>query len=240
MHYIGMWALEVPGRVGWRPIVSSIRWRWASRSALPRWRPRCAATTRVEPCASLLLTPAIVSHHFTAMGAVEIVPDPARVISSFSISPGSLSIAIAGATVAVLGMSLIGALADRRMAVRAIEGATRFHALAEATTEAIAICEDGAIVDANTSLETLVGSSAAQLHGRPLQNILEDAAERIPVGGEPVEIGVRGAEGQPVECEASARDIPYRGRTRTIVSLRDLRERKRAEARIAHLAHHDR
>jgi hypothetical protein len=31
--------------------------------------------------AALLLTLAIVSHHFTAMGAVEIVPDPTRDIS---------------------------------------------------------------------------------------------------------------------------------------------------------------
>jgi diguanylate cyclase (GGDEF)-like protein/PAS domain S-box-containing protein len=125
------------------------------------------------------------------------------------------------------------------MAGRAVEGATRFHALAEATTEAIAICENGAMVDVNTSLEKLVGLSVAQLRGRPLQDILEDATNRIPVGGEPVEIRVCGAEGQAIECEASARSMPYRGRTRTIISLRDLRERKRAEVRIRHLAHHD-
>src|SRR5438105_427078 len=152
MHYTGMFALEVPGHVTWAPdlVVASVALGMALGIAAMVVAVR-RDDMRGTLAASLLLTLAIVSHHFTAMGAVEIVPDPTRLISAFSISPGSLSIAIAGATVAVLGMSLIGALADRRMAGRAIEGATRFHALAEATTEAIAICENGAIVDVNTS-----------------------------------------------------------------------------------------
>ena len=39
--------------------------------------------------AALLLTLAIVSHHFTAMGAVEIVPDPTRAIDTFASSSRS-------------------------------------------------------------------------------------------------------------------------------------------------------
>ena len=65
--------------------------------------------------AALLLTLAIVSHHFTAMGAVEMVPDPTRVIDAFSLSPTALALAVANAAVAVLGMSLAGAFADRRL-----------------------------------------------------------------------------------------------------------------------------
>jgi diguanylate cyclase (GGDEF)-like protein/PAS domain S-box-containing protein len=60
-----------------------------------------------------LLTLAIVSHHFTAMGAVSIIPDPTRVIEPLSLSPSSLSLAVAGVTVALLGICLIGAFADR-------------------------------------------------------------------------------------------------------------------------------
>ena len=65
--------------------------------------------------AALLLTLAIVSHHFTAMGAVEIVPDPTRVITALSLSPTTLALAVASAAIAVLGMSLISAFADRRL-----------------------------------------------------------------------------------------------------------------------------
>src|SRR5262249_32741091 len=70
---------------------------------------------RTMTLAAVLLTLAIVSHHFTAMGAVEIVPDPTRVITAFSWSPGSLALVVASAAVAVLGMSLVSAFADRRI-----------------------------------------------------------------------------------------------------------------------------
>ena len=65
-----------------------------------------------------LLTLAIVSHHFTAMGAVEIVPDPTLAPENMSLSPAVLALAIAGVALSVLGMSLIGVLADRRLATR--------------------------------------------------------------------------------------------------------------------------
>jgi methyl-accepting chemotaxis protein len=64
---------------------------------------------------ALFLTLAIVSHHFTAMGAVEIVPDPSRTFTALSLSPGSLAIAVASVAVAILSMSLISAAADRRL-----------------------------------------------------------------------------------------------------------------------------
>jgi methyl-accepting chemotaxis protein len=58
---------------------------------------------------------AILSHHFTAMGAVEVVPDPARTITALSLSPGLLGVAVASVTVAILGVSLTAALADRQI-----------------------------------------------------------------------------------------------------------------------------
>ena len=68
--------------------------------------------------AALLLTLAIVTHHFTAMGAVEIFPDPTQAFDNLSVSPAVLALAIAGVALSVLGMSLIGVLADRRLAAR--------------------------------------------------------------------------------------------------------------------------
>ena len=68
--------------------------------------------------AALLLTLAIVTHHFTAMGAVEIVPDPLQTPAALSLSPAFLAVVIAGVALSVLGMSLVGVLADRRLALR--------------------------------------------------------------------------------------------------------------------------
>jgi diguanylate cyclase (GGDEF)-like protein/PAS domain S-box-containing protein len=116
MHYLGMWAVQLPGRITWWPdlVVASIILGMAfgaAALALATRRNDLGATV----AAAILLTLAIVSHHFTAMGAVEIVPDPARTIDHFSLSPTSLAWAIANAAIAVLGMSLAGAFADRRL-----------------------------------------------------------------------------------------------------------------------------
>jgi diguanylate cyclase (GGDEF)-like protein len=119
MHYLGMWALEVPGRVSWSPhlvlasIVLGMLFGYAALTIATRTHDKWGTFA-----AALLLTLAIVSHHFTAMGAVEIVPDPMRAPDTLSLSPDFLAVAIAGVALSVLGMSLVGVLADRRLASR--------------------------------------------------------------------------------------------------------------------------
>ena len=119
MHYVGMWALEVPGRVAWSvdlvliSIILGMSLGYAALAVALTYR-----GYRGTLAAAVLLTLAIVSHHFTAMGAVEITPDPTRATSALSLSPAVLALAIAGVALSVLGMSLIGVLADRRLATR--------------------------------------------------------------------------------------------------------------------------
>ena len=116
MHYLGMFAVELPGRVTWdRTLVAAsiaigVLFGMAALAVATRWR-----GLRALWASALLLTLAIVSHHFTAMGAVDITADPTRTIETLSLSPGSLAIAIAGVAVAILSMSLISAFADRRL-----------------------------------------------------------------------------------------------------------------------------
>ncbi|WP_407149616.1 EAL domain-containing protein [Bradyrhizobium sp. ORS 86] len=119
MHYLGMWALEVPGHVAWSIdlVVASIGFGvlfgYTALAIAVRYQDRWMTTA-----AALLLTLAIVSHHFTAMGAVEIVPDPRLAPDALSLSPAFLAATIAGVALSVLGMSLVGVLADRRLALR--------------------------------------------------------------------------------------------------------------------------
>ena len=119
MHYIGMWALEVPGRVTWSPglvLISIVLGMVLGYAALAVALGR--KDKRGTFAAALLLTLAIVSHHFTAMGAVQIVPDPTLANDTLSLSPNFLAVAIAGVALSVLGMSFVGVLADRRLATR--------------------------------------------------------------------------------------------------------------------------
>jgi methyl-accepting chemotaxis protein len=116
MHYTGMMAIELPGHVRWDPLLVTtsviIGMLIAMAALVIAGRHTGRKWTFV---AAVLLTLAIVSHHFTAMGAVEVVPDPTRVINAFSLSPGLLAVAIAGVATAVLSTSLAGAFIDRRL-----------------------------------------------------------------------------------------------------------------------------
>jgi methyl-accepting chemotaxis protein len=114
MHYLGMQALEVPGQVGWSLdlVIASILVGavLAMAALMVAVRPRTVFTTLG---AAVLLTLAIALLHFTAMGAVEITPDPSRTLSASSMSPMWLAAVIICLAAAVLSTSLIGAFADR-------------------------------------------------------------------------------------------------------------------------------
>jgi diguanylate cyclase (GGDEF)-like protein len=119
MHYLGMRALEVPGRVTWSldlvaaSIAFGMFFGYAALAIAIRYKDRWGTLA-----AAIFLTLAIVSHHFIAMGAVEIVPDLTRAPDALSLSPAVLALTIAGVALSVLGMSFVGVLADRRLASR--------------------------------------------------------------------------------------------------------------------------
>jgi diguanylate cyclase (GGDEF)-like protein len=119
MHYLGMWALEMPGQITWalELVVASVV-AGMLFGAASLWVAIRKSSIAGTLAAGGLLTLAIVAHHFTAMGAVEIIPDPTRAIHAFSLSPTFMAVGIANAAVAILGMSLAGAFADKRAAER--------------------------------------------------------------------------------------------------------------------------
>jgi diguanylate cyclase (GGDEF)-like protein/PAS domain S-box-containing protein len=115
MHYTGMWALELPGYATWSPdlVAFSIAFGivfGAAALAVTMYFGRLRATL----AAAVLLTLAIVSHHFTAMGAVEIVADPTRVIGAMSLAPDMLALSIAAVAALMLALSLVGTIVDER------------------------------------------------------------------------------------------------------------------------------
>jgi len=119
MHYSGMSALEMPGHIVWSgDLVAASLLVGMLFGAASLWAAVHRTSKSATLAAGILLTLAIVSHHFTAMGAVEIVPDPARAIAVLSLSPTWMAIGIANAAVAILAMSLAGAFVDKRAAER--------------------------------------------------------------------------------------------------------------------------
>jgi diguanylate cyclase (GGDEF)-like protein/PAS domain S-box-containing protein len=88
-----------------------------------------------------------VSHHFTAMGAVEIVPDPTRVVDAWSLSPSTLASVVSNAALLVLGLALAGSYADRRLRDKDLRLATAMNNLSQGVVmfdaaERLVACND--------------------------------------------------------------------------------------------------
>jgi NO-binding membrane sensor protein with MHYT domain/methyl-accepting chemotaxis protein len=112
MHFLGMWAIQLPGRVTWASdlvvaaIVFGLVFSALSLSIVARRHDR-----RAVLLSAVLLTVAIVTMHFTAMGSVTILPDPMRGLVAEALSPHMLALAVASAAVAILATSLVAVFA---------------------------------------------------------------------------------------------------------------------------------
>jgi len=117
MHYTGMAALQVSGRIVWAhdlvfvSIVLGIAFAAAAFGIAAR-----RLGTGVRLTAAALLTAAVASHHFIGMGAITILPDAARAFQPASLSDTMLAVTIATATFALIGVAILGAAMDRRLA----------------------------------------------------------------------------------------------------------------------------
>jgi NO-binding membrane sensor protein with MHYT domain/methyl-accepting chemotaxis protein len=148
MHYLGMWAVEVPGRINWSLdlVIASIAFGMVLGAVALTIAIRRSGL-KSSFLAALFLTLAIVSHHFTAMGAVEIAPDPTRSITALSLSPTWLALVVASAAISILSMSLVSAFADRRVGDKSLLLATALNNMTQGVVmfdaeERFIICND--------------------------------------------------------------------------------------------------
>ncbi|WP_346907918.1 ammonium transporter [uncultured Roseibium sp.] len=130
-------------------------------------------------------------------------------------------------------------------AKRTREEAERMSALANATFDAIVISVDGRILDGNAALEGLLGHPVEKLKMRGLYEFVQsDLAgdleqHLVKAEKEPRELQVTHSSGELIPVEIRTRVISYRGIPTRVSALVDLRDRKKAEAQILHLAQHD-
>jgi methyl-accepting chemotaxis protein len=112
MHYLGMSALEFPGYIIWSTtlVAASIALGMLFGAGAMVIAERSERFSLIV--ASLLLTAAIVSMHFTGMGAAQLVPDPTQVFGGISVSPISLAVTVATVAIGVIGACLVAAFAD--------------------------------------------------------------------------------------------------------------------------------
>jgi methyl-accepting chemotaxis protein len=159
MHYTGMSALELPGHIDWDPVLVAVSivvgmlLGIAALTVATRYADR-----RSRLLAAVLLTLAIVSHHFIAMGAVEIVPDPTRMIGASSLPPSILTVAIASVATLVLSMSLIGGFLDHRLRLQNV----RLAAAVNNMSQGLGMFDtSGRLILVNQAYLAMYGLSAA-------------------------------------------------------------------------------
>ncbi|HZP79265.1 MAG TPA: EAL domain-containing protein [Pseudolabrys sp.] len=247
MHYLGMSAVELPGYIAWdRDLV-------ALSIALAMLLGAAALVLALRPgrpahvAASLLFTAAIISHHFTAMGAIEIVPDPGRIIDPWHIAPGVLAMAIAGVATAVLGLSLVGSFVDRLN-----DRDRRLAAAIDNMTQGVVLFDrDNRIVVHNDRYIEMYGLSRDVVkRGASLNDVI---GHRFAIGAfasDPVnycdDLLAAMASGHTVSRVLEHREgraIAVTNRSLAngdwISTHEDISDRRQADRRIAHLAHHD-
>jgi methyl-accepting chemotaxis protein len=247
MHYLGMWAVELPGRVTWSldlVAASIILGMLFGMAALVIAARRNDARSIL--IAALLLTLAIVSHHFTAMGAVEIVPDPTRVITALSLSPISLAVAVASVAMAVLGMSLVSAFADRRLGEKGLLLATALNNM----TQGVVMFDSGQrlVVCNDRYIEMYKLSSEIVKPGCTLQDIIQYRIASGSLARDPeqyrTQVVSAMARGQTMSWVAEQSDgraisvvnRPITGGQYWVGTHDDITERRMAERKSASLA----
>jgi methyl-accepting chemotaxis protein len=177
-HYVGLWAIEVPGSLIWNTtlVIASIAIGiLLAMGALTVASRRSSAQATLAVTA--LLTLAIVSSHFATMGAVKVVPDPARAISALSLVPGLLAVAIACVAVAVLSVCLAATFIDRRHGEDNQQIATAFDHMSQGLGM---FDSTGRLLLINNRYREMYGLSAEQ--AKPGDTVRDLFQQRVKIG----------------------------------------------------------
>jgi len=251
MHYTGMMALEIPARVSWATgtVAASILLGLVFGALALHVAGRRDSLSGALG-ATVLLTLAIVSHHFTAMGAVQLTPDPALAISGLSIPPTSLSVFTASAAAAIIVIALIAALLDRRAKGELGRQQIVLDSALENMSQGLCMFDaDGKIILFNERYAAMLRRTDIALTGRLLVDVLREEQAKGEWQGNADEFFARlvadAREGRTTTeiVNRSGRSIrvvnqPMQGGG-WVATFEDITEWLEAQAKISHMARHD-
>lgn len=136
---------------------------------------------------------------------------------------------------------------ERDEAVAALrENEEKYRTLVEHAKDGIVIIQDGRFVYANPSLVAMSGHTREDLIGTPfVQHVMADQIPKLQQYYRNRLAGIQTAsmyetvfrtkDGDPIHSEVNAALIPYQGRPADLVIIRNINERKKAEAEILKL-----
>ncbi|PZQ16994.1 MAG: bifunctional diguanylate cyclase/phosphodiesterase [Ancylobacter novellus] len=239
MHYTGMTAFTVQGRLAWDESLVAVS--VASGVVLAALSVLAAVDRRSwrRHLAPPLLILAVCATHFVGMTAasLEFQPSaPEPIGSGRNLLVASL---VANVAFVIVGLSLAAVWLSFRERRRAIAERTRLRDIADIAVEGLLICQEGRVVGANRSFELMKGFLNRDLVGRRLEEVVTGvAASAVPMGLE-IEARIDQAADGPIPVRVIGRTLMLGGQEHLVVAVRDQRERLKTEAEILRLAHHD-
>jgi len=194
---------------------------------------------------AVLYTAAVGALHFVSMAGISFDLTAASAASERGLSGLAVAVAAGAACFVIIAFALVAVIVDQHLAERTAKEAMRLQELVDATFEGIVIHRDGRILDANASFLGLIGRGSREaLIGENLWELLPALASDGSPGladtsGPSLEAELHRGDGGILPVEVLGRSIEHERRPAQVVAVRDLTDRRDAEARIRHLAHHD-
>jgi len=248
MHYTGVAAMRMAGSMILDPIdvAASIVMAVAFASlAFVRFDPRGPPSRRYE--VMLWLTLSICGAHFTGMMGLRIIPCAQCPHASALMGTSSLAAMVASVSLAVMIVFVAATLMERHLTRLAAQEDRRLRLMNNLAREALIIHRRGKIVEVNQAAGSMFGQPPSAFAGGELANLFAPesaAALRLHVQQAdqdvwPEELQALTADGRHVPVEITSQAIEFHNASATVVVMRDLSDRKRSEAQIRHMAHHD-
>lgn len=241
MHYTGMAGLRVAGHISWIPeiAIASILFG-VSLGTIALVTAADCKTRKKQLFGGLTLAGAIVTMHFTAMGALVVEPDPMVTVPDALISQTSLAVSVTSVTLLVLGAGLITGTIERQLRK---ESEHELRMISDTAIEGLVITRGGKIINTNGSFLELVGKGFDEVVGHDfVKTWLPDhdqAFEKRESAYAETTLNLNDHETIPVEIIRRERHNTTDDELTTVFAIRDLRERNNAEAHIQYLAEHD-
>ncbi|HET6465381.1 MAG TPA: PAS domain S-box protein [Nitrospiria bacterium] len=138
----------------------------------------------------------------------------------------------------LVGEIFANALHRKRSEEALRESEERFRRLSEGPFEGIAITDEGRFMDTNAQFEKMLGYKHEELIGMPVSECVAPESRELVLGkiksGDetPYEHIALRRDGSKFPVEVFGRTIPYQGRRVRVTAIRDITERKRAEAEV--------
>lgn len=231
MHYMGISAIEIPGRISVN--IPAAFWACVVAAGFVALAFFSFAHVKLRyglllPAISLVI--GIVILHFGGMSAMTLVPDPRIIVPANVIGKDWLTSSIFVVTTALIGIAALSVFFDRYL--------TDLKGLTDATLDGLMISRDGTMVEANERMASLCGIPLKQLIGHSPDVYLTFDSTAGSCGAV-VEGVLRTSQGDMKSVEVRSHQLEFRGRQSEVLAVRDVTEAKAAQRQIEHLARHD-